>query len=163
MTISVGDKLPEHSFATPTNDGPGEISTASLADGKTLVLFGVPGAFTPTCNANHLPGYVEHYDTLKEAGADEVAVVSVNDVFVMGAWKDSASGADRIHFLADGSADFAGKIGMELDLTAHGLGKRCKRFSMIVRDAEVVALNEEENPGEVDVTGAATIIEQLRG
>ncbi|MEO0497612.1 MAG: peroxiredoxin [Pseudomonadota bacterium] len=163
MTITVGDKLPAHTFATPTNDGPGEVSTAALTDGKTLVMFGVPGAFTPTCNANHLPGYAEHFDTLKEVGADEIAVVAVNDVFVMGAWQDAASGADRIHFLADGSADFTSKIGMDLDLTAHGLGKRSKRFSMIVRDGEVVALNEEENPGEVDVTGAATIIEQLRG
>ena len=163
MTISVGDTLPDHTFATPTDDGPGEISVADLTRGKTLVLFGVPGAFTPTCNANHLPGYVEHFDTLREAGADEIAVVGVNDVFVMGAWRDSVSGSQRIHFLADGSAEFAGKIGMELDLNSRGLGKRCRRFSMIVRDGEVISLNEEENPGQVDTTGAATIIKQLRG
>lgn len=163
MTISVGDQLPDHTFPTPTNDGPGEVALSALTDGKTLVLFGVPGAFTPTCDANHLPGYVEHFDTLKEAGADEVAVVSVNDVFVMGAWRDHSSGSDRIHFLADGSADFVTKIGLELDLVSRGLGMRSKRFSMIVRDGKVATLNEESNPGEVDVTGAATIIEQLRG
>ncbi|MEO0635737.1 MAG: peroxiredoxin [Pseudomonadota bacterium] len=162
MTISVGNTLPEHAFPTPTNDGPGEVSLSSLTKGKTLVLFGVPGAFTPTCDANHLPGYVEHFDTLKESGADEVAVVAVNDVFVMGAWRDHASGSDRIHFLADGSAEFVSKIGLELDLVSRGLGMRSKRFSMIVRDGKVVTLNEEENPGEVDVTGAATIIEQLQ-
>lgn len=161
MSISVGDSLPNHVFLTPTDGGPGEVNLSALTEGKTLILFGVPGAFTPTCNANHLPGYVEHYDTIREAGADEIAVVAVNDIFVMSAWRDQSSGSHRIHFLADGSAEFVEKIGMMADMSAHGMGKRSKRFSMIVKDGKVTQINESSNPGQVDTTGAATIIEQL--
>ena len=160
MTIKVGDTLPETKFKIMTADGPAERSSSDLFAGRTVVLFAVPGAFTPTCHNNHLPGFVEHADTILSKGVDEIAVVSVNDVFVMNAWA-KATGAGKITFLADGSADFAKAIGLELDASGAGLGIRSKRYAMIVKDGKVTALNIEETPGKAEVSGAAGILAAL--
>jgi len=161
MTIAIGDRLPEAKFKVPGAEGPAEMTTADLCAGKKVVLFGLPGAFTPTCHRNHLPGYLENLDALKAKGVDDVAVVSVNDVFVMGAWADATGGAGRIRYLADGSADFTKAAGLDLDMTAAGMGVRSKRYSMIVEDGVVTALNIEESPGQAVTSGAATILDQL--
>ena len=161
MTISTGDKLPDAKFKVPTADGPAEMTTAEVFGGKTVALFGVPGAFTPTCSMNHLPGYLQHFDELKAKGVDTIAVVAVNDVFVMKAWQESANAAGKILFLADGSADFTKAAGLELDLTAGGLGLRCKRFSMVVKDGVVKSLNLEDSPGTAEKTGAEALLGQL--
>ena len=161
MTISVGDKLPETTLKIMTADGPQERTTADIFAGRKVVLFGVPGAFTPTCHNNHLPGYLENNDAIRARGVDTIAVVAVNDVFVMGAWEKATGGAGKILYLADGSGDLAKKLGLDIDLAGAGLGLRCKRFSMIVDDGKVQALNIEPSPGKVDETGAARILEQL--
>ena len=161
MTIAVGQKLPDTTFKTATADGPKEVSTAEIFAGRKVVLFGVPGAFTPTCNNNHLPGYIENRDAILSRGVDEIAVVAVNDVFVMSAWARASGGDGKILFLADGSGDFAKATGLDIDLGKGGLGLRNKRFSMIVEDGVVTALNIEDAPGAVVNSGAATILEQL--
>lgn len=161
MTIAVGQKLPDATFKTLTADGPKELSTADVFGARKVVLFGVPGAFTPTCNNNHLPGYVENHDAILAKGVDRIAVVAVNDVFVMGAWARSTGGESKILFLADGSGDFAKAAGLDIDLSKAGLGLRLKRFSAIVEDGTVTALNIEDAPGMVANSGAATILEQL--
>ena len=160
MTIQVGDKLPDATFNIMTADGPAEQAGSDLFSGKTVVLFAVPGAFTPTCHLNHLPGFVEHADTIFSKGVDTIAVVSVNDVFVMDAWK-KAAGNDKIVFLADGSAVFTKAIGMDLDATGFGMGTRSKRYAMIVKDGVVTTLNVEDTPGTADVSGAAAILSAL--
>jgi peroxiredoxin len=161
MTISVGEKLPEATFRTMTADGAKTLSTADVFAGKTVVLFGVPGAFTPTCSNNHLPGYLENNDAIRARGVDTIAVVSVNDHHVMGAWERFTGADGKILFLADGSGDFAKATGLDLDLSGGGLGLRVKRFSMIVKDGTVTALNIEGNPGQAIDSGAAKILEQL--
>lgn len=161
MTIKVGERLPDVNFVVMTDNGPEPRSVGDLFSGKTAVLFGVPGAFTPTCHKNHLPGYLTQADALKAKGVDLVAVTAVNDPFVMKAWAESTGAMGKITFLSDGSAVFAKAAGLELDLTARGLGMRNQRFSMIVRDGVVAALNIEEAPGTVDKTGAETILTQL--
>lgn len=161
MTIQVGDKLPDTKFKTMTADGPAERSTADLFGGRTVVLFAVPGAFTPTCHNNHLPGFVEHADTILGKGVDEIAVVSVNDVFVMDAWAKASGAAGKVTFLADGSAEFAKAIGMELDASGFGMGVRSKRYAMIVKDGKVATLNVEDMPGKAEVSGAAAILSAL--
>ena len=161
MAISVGDKLPDTKFKIMGSDGPQEASTSDIFSGKKVVLFGVPGAFTPTCSMNHLPGFLKHLEEIKAKGVDDVAVVSVNDVFVMNEWAKSSGGKDKIQFLCDGSAGFTKSIGLDLDLTEAGLGVRSKRYSMIVEDGTVTRLNIEEKPGVADLSGAATILDQL--
>jgi peroxiredoxin len=161
MTIAVGRKLPDATFKTSTADGPKELSTADVFAGRKVVLFGVPGAFTPTCNNNHLPGYIENRDAILARGVDQIAVVAVNDVFVMDAWAKTSGGDGKILFLADGSGDFARAAGLDLDLSKGGLGLRLKRFSAIVEDGTVTALNIEDAPGTVANSGAAMILEQL--
>ena len=161
MTIEVGQKLPDVSFKTNTPDGPKELSTADIFAGRKIVLFGVPGAFTPTCNNNHLPGYLENYDAILARGVDQIVVVAVNDVFVMGAWARSTGADGKILFLADGSGDFAKAAGLDIDLSKAGLGLRAKRFSAIVEDGTVTTFNIEDAPGMVANSGAATILEQL--
>lgn len=160
MTISVGDKLPDATFKTMTADGAKPISSAELFAGKKVVLFGVPGAFTPTCSNNHLPGYLENLNAILARGVDTIAVVSVNDVHVMGAWARFTGGEGKILFLADGNGDFAKAVGLDADYSGGGMGLRSKRFSMIVDDGNVVALNVETKPG-VDESGAAHILGQL--
>ncbi|MCR5858743.1 peroxiredoxin [Mesorhizobium sp. J428] len=161
MTIAPGEKLPDATLKTMTDDGAANVSTGDFFAGKKVVLFGVPGAFTPTCSMNHLPGFLENHDAILAKGADAIAVVSVNDVFVMNAWSKSAGNDGKITFLADGSADFAKAVGLDNDLSKAGMGTRYKRFSMIVDDGVVKTLNIEETPGKAEISGAARILEQL--
>jgi peroxiredoxin len=160
MTLSIGDKLPEATFNTMTADGAKSLSTADLFAGKTVVLFGVPGAFTPTCNNNHLPGYLENRDAILARGVDTIAVIAVNDQFVMGAWASFTGGEGKILYLADGNGDFVRAAGLEADMSQYAMGSRSKRFSMIVKDGVVAAVNIETGPG-VNESGAARILEQL--
>ena len=161
MTIQIGDKIPTATLGTPTADGPKPITTDEIFKGKKVVLFAVPGAFTPTCTMNHLPGYLENHDAILAKGVDQIAVVAVNDPFVMGAWAQSTGAEGKILFLADGSASFTKAIGLELDLTDAGLGTRSKRYAAIVEDGVVKALNVEEVSGQAVVSAASAILEQL--
>lgn len=161
MTIATGQRLPDATFKSNSPDGPKEMTTAEIFAGRKVVLFGVPGAFTPTCNKNHLPGYIENRDAILSRGVDEIAVVAVNDVFVMSAWAQASGGDGKLLFLADGSGDFAKAAGLDIDLGKAGLGLRMKRFSAIIDDGVVTALNIEDAPGSVVTSGAATILEQL--
>ncbi len=158
MSIQVGDKIPEHTFGIMGEEGPTGISTSDIFDGKKVVLFAVPGAFTPGCSMTHLPGYVVHYDDIIAKGVDTVACMAVNDPFVMGAWGD-AQNAENLLMLADGNAEFTDKIGLELDGTGFGLGKRSQRFAMIVDDGVVSLLNVDE--GEIKVSAAEAILAAL--
>lgn len=160
MSIKVGDRVPEASFKTMTADGPAEITTSELFGGKTVVLFGVPGAFTPTCHMNHLPGFIEHGDTIKAKGVDTIAVVSVNDVFVMDAWAKASNGSGGITFLADTSADFAKALDLALDAPIFG-HTRSQRFALIAKDGVITHLSVEDSPGQATATGAAAILEAL--
>lgn len=161
MTISVGDKLPEATFKTMTADGGKALSTTEIFSGKKVVLFAVPGAFTPTCSNNHLPGYLDNYDAILARGVDTVAVVAVNDHHVMGAWARFTGGEGKILYLADGNGDFVKALGLDMDASGGGMGLRSKRFSMIVDDGKVVSLNIEGAPGQAVESGAARILEQL--
>lgn len=161
MTISVGDRLPDATFKMMTPDGPSEITTEQLTKGRRVVLFGVPGAFTPTCDRNHLPGFLARIDEIKAKGVDEVAVVSVNDMFVMNAWAKSSGGEGKILFLADGSADFTRAVGLDLDASGFGMGIRSKRYSMLVEDGFVKILNIEEAPGTAEKSGADALMPHL--
>ncbi|MEL6203116.1 MAG: peroxiredoxin [Pseudomonadota bacterium] len=161
MAIAVGDKIPTETLKLITEDGPADIEIGGMLDGKKVVLFAVPGAFTPTCTLNHLPGFIENADAIKSKGIDEIAVVAVNDPFVMQAWADNSGAADKIKFLADWDAAFTKEMGLEIDLGVAGLGVRSKRYSMIINDGTVEALNIEETPGTADASGAAQILAQL--
>ncbi|PWL19089.1 peroxiredoxin [Falsochrobactrum shanghaiense] len=161
MTIKVGDRLPEATFKVKTADGVKDATTDEVFKGKKVVLFAVPGAFTPTCNLNHLPGYLENRDAILAKGVDQIAVVAVNDPFVMGAWAQSSGGEGKILFLADGSAAFAKAAGLDIDLSAGGLGVRSKRYSAIIEDGVVKALNIEEQPGQAVTSAASALLEQL--
>ena len=160
MAIKVGDKLPAATFMTSTAEGPAPISTDDIFKGKTVALFAVPGAFTPTCSAKHLPGFKEKAAELKAKGVDAIACVSVNDVFVMKAWGESQSVGDDIVMLADGSGDFTRAVGLTMDATKFGMGERSQRYSMIVKDGVVQELNVEE-AGEFRVSSAEYLIDQL--
>lgn len=167
MTIKVGDKLPagtlQEFFAVEKNGcsiGPNAVTIEALTSGKKVVLFGLPGAFTPTCSAKHVPSYLQHYAELKAKGVDSIACMSVNDAFVMGAWGKELGADDKVHMLADGSAAYTKALGLELDLTARGMGVRCQRFSMLVDNGVVKTLNIEEG-GKFEVSGADTMLKQL--
>jgi peroxiredoxin len=159
MTIKVGDRIPEATLAVMEDGAPKEVSTAEMFGGKRVALFAVPGAFTPTCSQAHLPGFVANADKLKEKGVDSIVCLSVNDVFVMDAW-GQAQNADALVMAADGSAAFTDAAGMVFDLTARGLGVRSQRYSMLVNDGVVEALNLDE-PGKFEVSGAEQILEGL--
>jgi glutaredoxin/glutathione-dependent peroxiredoxin len=161
MTIATGERLPDGKFKIMEEGGAREIDVAEIFDGKKVILFGVPGAFTPTCNNNHLPGYLENYDALLAKGIDNIAVVAVNDVFVMGAWARFSAGEGKVMFLADGAADYARALGLDIDLSAAGMGLRVKRFSMLVEDRVVKELFLEEKPGQAVDTGATRMLEAL--
>ena len=161
MTISIGESLPAATFKTVTADGPKDLSVAEVFAGKKVVLFGVPGAFTPTCSNNHLPGYLENHDAILARGVDTIAVVAVNDHHVMGAWARFTGGEGKILFLADGNGAFAKALGLDADMSGGGMGTRVKRFSMIVDDGKVTVLNVEGKPGQAVDSGAARILEQL--
>lgn len=161
MTISVGDKLPDTTFKIMTADGAKDLTTADIFAGKKVVLFGVPGAFTPTCNNNHLPGYLENHDAILARGVDTIAVVATNDHHVMGAWAHFTGGEGRLLYLADGNAAFVKAAGLDADMSQAAMGTpRSRRFSMIVDDGKVTAINVETKRG-VNVSGAAQILEQL--
>ncbi len=161
MTIAIGSRLPEAKFKEKTADGPVEITTNELFAGKRVVLFAVPGAFTPTCSLNHLPGYLDNRDALLAKGVDDIAVVAVNDWHVMGAWAQSSGGLGKIHFLADWDGAFTKALGLDVDLSGGGLGVRSKRYSMLVEDGVVKSLNIEESPGQATVSAADAMLAQL--
>ncbi len=161
MTISVGDTLPDAEFTVMADEGPTGRKSEDIFKGRKVVLFAVPGAFTPTCHNNHLPGFVEHCEAIKAKGVDEIAVVSVNDVFVMDAWKTAVNCDDKISFLADGSAAFTKEIGMDLDLTERGLGVRSLRYAMIVDDGKVTSLNIDDVPSNATASSAENILSAL--
>ncbi len=160
MTITIGDRLPQVEFQTNTADGEQKLATNVIFAGRKVVLFGVPGAFTPTCSMNHMPGFLRHCDEIKAKGVDTIACTSVNDRHVMTAWAKHLGAEGKIVMLADGNGEFARAVGLDADKTATGMGQRSLRYSMIVDDGVVVALNVE-NKGGVNVSSAETILEQL--
>jgi peroxiredoxin len=160
MTIKVGDKLPDGTLYEMGEDGPKPLSVAELTQGKRVVFFGLPGAFTPTCSALHVPGYVAQADQIKAKGVDEIVCVSVNDAFVMGAWGKDQKVGDKVRMLGDGSGLWTKGLGLELDLIAKGLGLRCERFSMLVENGVVKSLNVEA-PGKFEVSDAQSMLNSL--
>ena len=160
MTIKVGDHIPEAMLTKVTESGPAAISTADFFGGRTVALFSVPGAFTPTCSAKHLPGFVGNADAFKAHGVDEIACLSVNDAFVMAAWGKSASAGEAVTMLADGSAAFTTALGLTMDASKFGMGIRGQRFSMLVKDGVVTRLNVED-PGAFSVSSAEYLMAQL--
>ena len=167
MAIKVGDKLPEgelQEFVETETEGcsigPNTFKVQDIVKGKKIVIFGLPGAFTPTCSAKHVPSYLQKYDALKTRGVNEVWCLSVNDPFVMGAWGRDQKSGDKVRMMADGSAAYTKKLGLELDLTARGMGVRCQRFSMLVDDGVVKAVNIEA-PGKFEVSDADTMLKQV--
>jgi glutaredoxin/glutathione-dependent peroxiredoxin len=159
MTIAVGDKLPDVTLIKAGENGPEKVQSGEYFKGKTVALFSVPGAFTPTCSARHLPGYVEKAGDLKAKGVDEIVATAVNDAFVMSAWK-TANGADDVTMLADGNGEFADAVGLTMDGSGFGLGKRGQRYSMLVEDGVVKQLNVEQ-PGDFSVSSAEHLLGQL--
>ncbi|MGX5735538.1 redoxin family protein [Bosea thiooxidans] len=161
MTIKVGDKLPQATFRVMTPEGPAPKTTDDLFKGRKVVFFAVPGAFTPTCHKNHLPGYLAKAGEIKAKGVDAILVTSTNDVFVLDAWAKATGASGIIEFLSDGNADFAKEIGLSMDGSGFGMGTRSRRYSMLVEDGEVKALNVEEAAGKADLSGAETMLSQL--
>jgi peroxiredoxin len=166
--IKVGDTLPAAILmefveveGNGCSIGPNPVDVAKASAGKTIALFALPGAFTPTCSAKHVPGYVEHYEQFKAAGVDEIWCVSVNDAFVMGAWARDQHSGTKVRMLADGSADFSKATGLTLDLTSRGMGLRSNRYSMLVKDGKVATLNIE-GPGKFEVSDADTLLAQAK-
>jgi peroxiredoxin len=167
--IKVGDNLPDTTLmeyseveGNGCSIGPNPVKVSEATKGKTIALFALPGAFTPTCSAKHVPGYVEKFNELKGAGVDEIWCVSVNDAFVMGAWARDQKTAGKVRMLADGSGEFAKATGLTLDLTARGMGLRSNRYSMLVKDGKVASLNVEA-PGKFEVSDAQTLLAQAKG
>jgi peroxiredoxin len=167
--IKVGDSLPDVTLqeyseveGNGCSIGPNPVKVKDAAKGKTIALFGLPGAFTPTCSAKHVPGYVQNFDALRQAGVDEIWCVSVNDAFVMGAWAREQKAGGKVRMLADGSAELAKATGLTLDLTGRGMGLRSTRYSMLVKDGKVATLNVE-GPGKFEVSDAQTLLAQAKG
>ena len=160
MTIKAGDKIPSATLYVMTADGPYGLSTDELFGGKKVAMFGLPGAFTPTCSAQHVPSYLSNAAALKEKGIDTIICLSVNDAFVMGAWGKDQGVGDTIVMAGDGAALFSKAMGLDMDLTERGMGVRCQRFSMVVTDGVVTVLNHEA-PGEYRVSSAEAMLEQL--
>jgi peroxiredoxin len=160
MTIKVGEKVPSATLMEMKSGSPQPVKTDDIFSGKKVVLFALPGAFTPTCSAKHLPGFVQNADELKKKGVDAIACLSVNDAFVMGAWGEQQHAGDKIMMLADGNGDFTKALGLEMDASRFGMGKRSQRYSMIVDDGVVKELNVEE-PGAFSVSSAEHVMKQL--
>jgi peroxiredoxin len=160
MTIKVGDRLPEATLRTMTAEGPQAKTTSDIFAGKTVALFAVPGAFTPTCSARHLPGFKDHAADLKAKGIDQIACVSVNDAFVMDAWGKAQGVGDDVLMLADGNGEFTSAVGLELDGSKFGLGPRSQRYSLVAKDGVVTQLNVEAGP-EFRVSAAEYMLEHL--
>jgi peroxiredoxin len=161
MAIKVGDRLPEAKFRVMGSEGPAVKSTGDIFKGKKVVLFAVPGAFTPTCSNNHLPGFLQNADAFKQKGIDTIAVTGVNDVFVMDAWKKASGAGSKIEFLSDGNGEFAKALDMTLDGSGFGLGTRSKRYAMLVDDGVVKKLNVEDVAGKAEVSGAENLLKQI--
>jgi peroxiredoxin len=161
MAIKVGDRLPNMNFNVMTAEGVKPRSTDDIFKGKKVVLFAVPGAFTPTCHKNHLPGFIKNADAIKAKGVQTIAVTSVNDVFVMDAWKKATGAEGKVEFLADGSAEFAKAIGLSDDRITRGMGMRSQRYAMLVEDSVVKVLNIEEVAGKADISGAENMLKSL--
>ena len=160
MTIKVGDKIPSAKLRVMSSDGPKEVTTDELFKGKKVVLFALPGAFTPTCSAKHLPGFIQHADTLRKKGVDAIACLSVNDAYVMGAWGKDQKVGDKVMMLADGNAEFTRAVGLENDSSGYGMGVRSKRYAMVVENGVVKAL-QVEKPGSFEVSSAEAIMKAL--
>jgi glutaredoxin/glutathione-dependent peroxiredoxin len=160
MTIKVGDKVPSATLMQMKDGGPKPVTTSELFDGKKVVLFALPGAFTPTCSAKHLPGFIQNAQAIHDKGVDTIACLSVNDAFVMGAWGEAQGAGDKVVMLADGNGDFTRALGLEMDASKFGMGQRSKRYAMIVDNGTVKALEVEE-PGAFSVSSAEHIIQQL--
>lgn len=160
MTIKAGDRIPEGKFGIMTKEGPGSMTTQELFKGKKVVLFSVPGAFTPTCSNSHLPGYIKHATEIKAKGVDTIACMAVNDAFVMDAWGKDRGVGDKVLMLADGNGEFTRALGLELDASGFGMGKRSQRFSMVVDNGIVKELNVEA-PREFKVSTAECVLGQL--
>ncbi len=160
MTLAIGDKIPSVDLNIMTEDGPGGISTDDLFAGTTVAVFGLPGAFTRTCSAKHLPGFVDNSEALRAKGIDDIVCISVNDPFVMDAWAKAQDVGDKVLMVADGSARFAKAAGLEADMSAKGFGVRCQRFSMVVEDGTVKSLNIDE-PDSFEITSAEVMMGQL--
>jgi glutaredoxin/glutathione-dependent peroxiredoxin len=160
MAIRIGDPVPDATFTVMTPEGPAPKKTSEIFNGRTVLLFAVPGAFTPTCHQKHLPGYLAEYDAIKAKGVDTVACVAVNDVFVMNAWAEANAVGDRILMLSDGNAEFAKAVGLDVDLGRFGMGVRSNRYSMVVVNGVVRGLNVEQ-PGKLEVSTASNTLCQL--
>jgi peroxiredoxin len=160
MAIKVGDRLPQATFMTPTEDGPAPVTTDDVFAGKRVALFAVPGAFTPTCSAKHLPGFKDKAGELKAKGVDAIACVSVNDVFVMKAWARDQGITNEVMMLADGNGDFTRAVGLEMDAKNYGMGARSQRYSLVVKDGVVEQVNVEE-PGQFEVSSADYLLAHL--
>ena len=167
MTIKVGDRLPSGTlseFFEMEKDGcsvgPNVFKVEDLVKGKKIIIFGLPGAFTPTCSAKHVPGYISNFDALKRKGVDEIWCLSVNDPFVMGAWAKDQKSQGKVRMMADGSADYTKKLGLEMDLTARGMGMRSQRYALLAQDGVVKAINVEA-PGKFEVSNAETMLKAL--
>jgi glutaredoxin/glutathione-dependent peroxiredoxin len=161
MSIQVGDRLPQATFRVMTPDGPAARTTDDVFKGRKMVLVAVPGAFTPTCHRNHLPGYIEKAQEIRRKGIDAIAVTAVNDVFVMDAWAKSSGAGEGIEFLADGNGDFARAVGLTMDGAGFGLGTRSQRYAMVVDDGVVTAMNVEDAPSKAELSGADNLLKGL--
>ena len=161
MTIAIGQTIPAGKFKLITADGPKDIDAHDLLGKGTVVLVGVPGAFTPTCNDNHVPGYLDNADAIKQRGVDAVYILSANDHHVMRAWEKALGSEGKVHMISDWNASYAKALGLDMDASAFGLGVRAKRFSMLIKDGKIAAVNAEDNPGQVSNTSAAEMIKAL--
>ena len=161
MTISTGSTMPAGTLTRVGDDGPERVEAAEFFGGRKVVLFGVPGAFTPTCHRSHMPGFVDNADALRAKGVDEIAVIAVNDPHVMKAWREASEARGKVTFPADGSADYARALGLDLDASGFGMGTRSRRFSMLVEDGTVKELSVEDSPGQVGVSGADEMLAKL--
>jgi peroxiredoxin len=161
MTVKVGDRIPDATLMKMTEQGPQPVKTADFFKGRRVVLFALPGAFTPTCSNKHLPGFIQNADTIKAKNVDEIACLSVNDAFVMGAWGKAQGAEGKVTMLGDGNGEFTKKMGLEMDGTGFGMGWRSKRYSILVDDGVIKSLNEETAPGEAKASGAEHMISLL--
>lgn len=161
MTIKVGDKIPDAVLMKLTDKGPAPIKTADFFKGRKIAVFALPGAFTPTCSNQHLPGFIQKADAFKSKGVDEIVCLSVNDAFVMGAWGKQQGADDKVTMLGDGNGEFTKKLGLDFDGSGFGMGTRSLRYSMLVEDGVVKSLNQEPNPGEAKVSSAENLLAQL--
>lgn len=160
MTVSIGDKIPSATLAYMSDEGPASIATDELFKGKTVALFALPGAFTPTCSAKHLPGFVQRADEIRAKGVDLIVCLSVNDAFVMGAWGEQQGAGDKVMMVADGNGELTKELGLDMDASGFGMGLRSQRYSMLVEDGVIKQLNVEE-PGAFQVSSAEHMIGQL--